>query len=101
MLAKAKSPLGERGKEGQTPVALVAINQHEEAIKELLSSGADAKGSTGIDGTPTAATVLHVAAFGGSAACARLLLDAGADPAATDGQVAALLPLPPPPSSPR
>jgi uncharacterized protein len=69
--------------DGFTPLHLAVFGGQEEAVRVLIAHGAD------VDAVSTASfaqvTPLGTAAFVRSLPLARLLLDAGADPAACDG----------------
>jgi hypothetical protein len=64
--------------DGFRPLALAAFFGHEEGVRLLLERGADL-GARGTGAIRT--TALEAAASAGDTAIARLLLDAGADPA--------------------
>jgi ankyrin repeat protein len=70
-----------------TPLIWAASTGRADAVRRLLTLGADpaGRGSYGGDTHGKDVTPLHLAAAGGHAEAVQVLLDAGADPAAVDG----------------
>ena len=81
---RAGADPGARGRDGHTPLHIVALGGNAAAIAALLEAGAD-PGARAWNGV----TPLHNAALNGNAATIAALLEAGADPGARAWNLAA------------
>jgi ankyrin repeat protein len=82
LLAKDKSLLNARDKDGSTPMHCAVWKGHQPVVALLLEAGADANAQNENDHWGT--TPLHAAAHANQAAIAQLLIDHGANVNATD-----------------
>ena len=82
LLAKDKSLIGARDKDGSTPLHCAVWKGHQQVVEVLLEAGADANAQNENDHWGT--TPLHAAAHANQASIAKLLIDYGADVNAMD-----------------